>query len=133
MPEYKIGRKESFSKTIAESDIYLFAGITGDFNPAHMDEEWAKKSVFGERIAHGILTGGLISAVIGMKLPGPGTIYLEQKMKFLKSVKVRDTITAEVEIEEIMKAEKKILRLATRAHNQNREQVLDGYAVVKAP
>lgn len=133
MKKYEIGRKECMAKTITERDICLFAGVTGDFNPAHMDAEWAKESVFGERIAHGMLTAGLISAVIGMKLPGPGTIYLEQEAKFLRPVKIGDTITAEVEIAEVLKEEKGILRLHTRASSQRGEQVLAGYAVVKAP
>ena len=110
MKKYEIGRKECMAKTITESDVCLFAGVTGDFNPAHMDAEWAKESVFGERIAHGMLTAGLISAVIGMKLPGPGTIYLEQEAKFLRPVKIGDTITAEVEIAEVLKEEKGVDR-----------------------
>lgn len=133
MSEYIIGRKESVSKTISESDVYLFAGITGDLNPAHVDAEWAKAGIFGERIAHGILVTGLISSVIGMKLPGPGTIYMEQDAKFLKPVLIGDTITAEVSIEEIINQEKRVLRLKTEAYNQKREKVIDGYAVVKAP
>ena len=133
MLNYEIGQKESFTKTILESDICLFAGITGDFNPAHMDAEWAKNSMFGERIAHGILVAGLFSNVIGMRLPGPGTIYMEQNVKFLWPVKINDTVTAVVEIEEILNEEKRVLRLGTSAHNQNGEKVLAGYAIVKAP
>lgn len=131
--QYKKGQKERFTKTITESDVSLFAGITGDFNPAHINAEWAKESIFGERIVHGILVTGLISAVIGMKLPGPGAIYMEQDTKFLRPVKLQDTVTAEVELEEILNKEKRILRLATRGYNQKGELVLEGYAVVKAP
>lgn len=133
MEKYNIGQKESYTKTVTESDICLFAGITGDFNPAHMDEEWAKNSLFGGRVAHGILVTGLISAVIGMKLPGPGTIYMEQDVKFLKPVRIHDTVTVEVEVKEILNEEKRVLRLGTSGYNQKGGQVLEGYAVVKAP
>ena len=74
--EFKIGDKSVFSKTITESDIFAFAGISGDFNPLHVDEAFASKSMFEGRIAHGMLTAGFISTVLGNKLPGPGTIYL---------------------------------------------------------
>ena len=80
--EIEIGDSDYFQKTISESDVYLFAGITGDFNPAHLNDQEAKKTIFKNRIAHGILTAGLISAVLGTKLPGPGTIYLEQHLSF---------------------------------------------------
>lgn len=133
MEKYIVGMKESFSKTISESDVYLFAGITGDLNPAHVNEEEAKAGIFGERIVHGILVTGLISAVIGMRLPGPGTIYMEQDVKFLKPVKIGDTVTAEVTVEEVINPEKRILRLLTEAYNQKNEKVITGYAVVKAP
>lgn len=73
--EIAIGEKASFSKTITEGDVYLYAGIIGDLNPAHINEEAAKKGIFGKRIAHGMLTAGLVSTVLGMKLPGEGTIY----------------------------------------------------------
>lgn len=131
--EYSIGSKENFTKTISESDVYLFAGITGDLNPAHINNEWARQSIFGERIVHGIFVTGLISAVIGMKLPGPGSIYMEQDAKFLKPVKIGDTVTAEVEVAEIINETKKILKLNTSVYNQNEELVVEGYAVVKAP
>lgn len=133
MSEWIIGRRASISKTISESDVYLFAGLTGDFNPAHVNAEKAKGSIFGERIAHGILITGLISAVIGMKLPGEGTIYLEQNAKFLKPVKIGDTVEAYVEIEEIVNQEKGILKLKTYVVNQKNDVVINGYAVVKAP
>lgn len=133
MRKWEIGRTAQTSKTISETDVYLFAGITGDFNPAHINEEAAKKSVFGTRIVHGILATGLISAVIGMKLPGKGTIYLEQDAKFLKPIIIGDTITAQVEIQEIINASKGIIKLITNVYNQNGENVITGYAVVKAP
>jgi 3-hydroxybutyryl-CoA dehydratase len=126
-----IGMKEEFTKTILESDVALFAGISGDMNPIHIDAVTAKKSIFGERIVHGALVSGLISAVIGMKLPGPGTIYLEQDSKFKMPVKIGDTITASVEVVEIINPEKGILKLSTKCINQKDDIVIDGYAIVK--
>lgn len=126
-----IGQKASFSKTISESDVYGFAGIVGDFNPAHVNAVEAKKGIFGRRVAHGMLTGSLISTVLGTKLPGPGTIYLEQDLKFLKPVFFVDTVTALVEVSDIINENKDIYRLSTKIINQNNETVSDGYAVVK--
>ncbi len=99
---WELGQRASFTKTVSECDVYLFAGITGDFNPVHVDERSAENSIFGERIVHGILAAGLISSVIGMKLPGAGTIYLEQDARFLLPVKIGDTVTAIVEVAEII-------------------------------
>lgn len=130
--ELKIGDFEEFSKTISESDIYMFAGISGDMNPAHIDEPYAAKTFFKGRIAHGILVGSFISTVIGMKMPGPGTIYLEQHYKFLAPVRIGDTITAKVEVVEI-KSEKNKVTLQTRCFNQNGIMVIDGTAVVSPP
>lgn len=130
--EIKIGDKSSVTKTITETDVYLYAGITTDINPAHVNEEYAKNTMFKGRIAHGMLTAGLISAVLGTKLPGPGTIYLGQELKFTKPVKFGDTITAEVEVIEII-AEKNRLKLKTTCINQNGDTVLEGVATVLAP
>lgn len=129
---WKPGQRASFTKTVSESDVYLFAGITGDFNPVHVDAISARDSIFGERVVHGIFVAGLLSAVIGTKLPGDGTIYLEQDVRFLLPVKIGDTVTAVVEVAEILNEEKQILKLDTKAVNQKNETVLDGYAVVKA-
>lgn len=96
--EISVGQSASLSKTISESDVYTFAGITGDLNPAHVNEEYARQSRFGGRIAHGLLSAGLISAAIAMKLPGPGTIYLGQTIKFLAPVRIGDTVTATVKV-----------------------------------
>lgn len=128
--EIQIGQKASLSKTITETDIYAFAGITGDFNPVHVNAEFAKKTIFKERIAHGLLTAGLISAVLGTKLPGPNSIYLKQELEFTAPVRIGDTITAEVEVLE-KKPEKKILRLKTIAVNQKGDTVLRGEALIK--
>ena len=130
--ELNIGDKAEFSKTISETDIYLYAGVTGDFNPAHINEVYAKETHFKTRIAHGMLMAGFISTVIGNQLPGPGTIYLRQELNFLAPVRVGDTITAEVEVKEILE-EKKHVRLKTTCLNQNGDKVLDGEAIVSPP
>ena len=130
---YEIGESKEVSKTISETDVYLFAGISGDFNPVHVNKIEAGRSLFGKRIVHGILVGGLLSNVIGMKLPGPGTIYMEQDMKFLRPVFIGDTVWARVEITEILNDKKNILRLSTQIKNQNGDIVIDGFAIVKAP
>lgn len=131
MAELVKGQKASFSKTITETDVYLFSGVTGDFNPIHINSQIASKSSFGNRIAHGMLIGSLISTVLGTKLPGPGTIYLEQNLKFKKPVYFEDTVTATVEVEEIIDSSKGIYKLRTYIINQKDELVTDGYAVVK--
>ncbi len=130
--ELKIGDKEFVQKTISEGDIYLYAGITGDLNPAHINEEYAKNTIFKGRIAHGMLTAGLVSAVIGMKLPGPGTIYLAQELKFTAPVRIGDTIKAEGEIIEI-NTEKNRVKIRTTCINQNGDFVLQGVATVMPP
>ncbi|HEC32085.1 MAG: enoyl-CoA hydratase [Deltaproteobacteria bacterium] len=130
--ELEIGEASEFSKTIAESDVYLYAGLTGDFNPAHINEEYAEKTFFKTRIAHGMLPAGFISAILGTQLPGPGTIYLEQEFKFLAPVRMGDTITARVEVIAIDKEKKKV-RLKTTCTNQEGTVVLDGEAVVSPP
>lgn len=127
----EIGSRASFTKTITEYDVSAFAGITGDFNPVHVNDEAAKESPFGRRIAHGMLTGSLISTVLGMKMPGEGTVYLEQNLKFTAPVYIGDTCTASVEITEILNEEKGIYKLDTKVINQNGTMVSDGYAVVK--
>ena len=130
--ELKIGDTAEFAKTISESDIYMFAGITGDFNPVHVNEDFAKQTFFKTRIAHGILTAGLISTVIGTKLPGTGCIYVKQDLNFLAPVRIGDTITARVKIVEILDKKNRI-RLKTTCCNQNDTRVLDGEAVVSPP
>lgn len=128
----QVGDAAEFSKTVSESDVYLYAGITGDFNPAHVNEAYAKKTYFKTRIAHGMLAAGLISAILGTQLPGPGTIYMKQELNFLAPVRIGDTITARVEVTEIIK-EKKQVKLRTTCSNQEGELVLDGEAVVSPP
>lgn len=131
---YYIGQKSDTTKTISEYDVYSFAGITGDFNYAHINEEYAKNTKFETRIAHGMISAGLISSVLGMKLPGNGTIYLNQSLYFKKAVKIGDTIKAEVEIIEIIDKEKfTILKLKTVCYNQYGEIVTEGIAQVIPP
>lgn len=128
---YEVGQKASFSKTITEYDVYGFAGITGDFNPVHVNAVAAEQSMFKKRIAHGILAVGLISTVLGQKLPGNGTIYLSQQAKFKKPVYLGDTLTATAEVIEVQ--EKGRLLLRTCVENQDGEIVVDGEAQVIAP
>lgn len=130
--ELNIGDKASFQKTITETDVYLYAGITGDLNPAHINQVEAEKSMFQGRIAHGMLTAGLVSAVLGMQLPGPGSIYLGQELKFMAPVRIGDTIKAEVEVIEKFE-EKNRIKLSTICTNQNGVEVLIGVATIMPP
>ena len=130
--ELKIGDSAEFTKTVSEADIYLYAGITGDFNPAHINEAYARETFFKTRIAHGMLSAGFISAVIGTKLPGTGTIYMKQDLSFLAPVRIGDTITARVEVIDVL-AEKNRVKLKTTCVNQEGVQILDGEAVVSPP
>lgn len=130
--EIKVGDKASQTKTITETDVYLFAGITGDFNPMHVNEEFAKKTPFGTRIAHGGLATGLIAPVLGMKLPGLGTIVTKLSVWFTAPVKFGDTITAEVEVVEKIE-EKKRIKMKLTWTNQNGHQVAGGETTVIPP
>jgi 3-hydroxybutyryl-CoA dehydratase len=96
--ELSVGLKASFGKTITEADIVLFAAVTGDTNPMHLNAEYASRTVFGERIAHGMLAAGLITKVLGTQLPGPGTIYMSQTLHFRAPVRIGQTVIAEVEV-----------------------------------
>ncbi len=127
-----IGETSTFSKTVSEADIYLFAGVSGDLNPAHIDEMYASGTFFETRIAHGMLSAGFISAVIGMQLPGPGTVYMRQTLEFLHPVRIGDTVRAEVEVIEKIE-EKKRVRLKTTCLNQDGIEVLKGEALVSPP
>jgi 3-hydroxybutyryl-CoA dehydratase len=127
-----LGDRAEFTKTVSESDIYLYAGVTGDLNPAHINEAYAKNTFFGTRIAHGMLIAGFISTILGNQLPGHGTIYLSQEVHFLEPVHIGDTITARVELVEIM-TEKKQARFKTVCFNQEGIEVLDGEAIVSPP
>ena len=127
-----VGQSASFSRNISEHDIYEFAGITGDLNPAHINEEYARNTHFRGRIAHGILSAGLISAAIAMQLPGPGSIYLGQTLKFTAPVRIGDTITATVTITELNTGKNRV-KLHTVCTNQEGAVVIDGEASVMPP
>lgn len=122
------GQSASFSKTLTESDVGLFAGVTGDFNPVHVNEEFAAQTQFKGRIAHGMLTAGLISTVLGVKLPGPGAIYVNQTLRFKAPVHIGDTVTARVTVKEL-NPRKAMATLETVCLVRERE-VLVGEAVV---
>lgn len=130
--EMKVGDCASMSKTVSEFDVYSFAGITGDHNPAHINEQYASQTAFGGRIAHGILSAGFISAVLAMKLPGPGTIYLGQELKFTRPVRFGDTVTATCTVTEVF-TEKNIAKLETVCTNQDGDVVIKGTATVMPP
>lgn len=127
--DLRIGMFEEVGKTITEADVVNYAGLSLDINPIHLNNEYAKNSIFKERIVHGMLTSGLISAVLGTKLPGEGSIYLSQTLKFISPVKIGDTITAKAEIIDI-NPEKKIITIKTTCINQNKSIVIDGEAKI---
>ena len=127
----EVGQQASLVKTVEERDVQLFAAVSGDNNPVHLDASFAAETMFKERIAHGMFSGALISAAIACNLPGPGTIYLGQQLKFTRPVKLGDTLT--VQLEALEKLPKNRVRIATRVFNQNNEQVVDGEAEVLAP
>jgi 3-hydroxybutyryl-CoA dehydratase len=128
--DVKVDDEASLIRTITEADIVNYAGLTGDCNPVHVDAEYAARSMFGERIAHGMLIAGLISAVLGTQLPGQNSIYLGQDLKFTAPVKIGDTVKVVVTVLE-KRDDKRIIKLRTVASNQRGEQVIDGTAVVK--
>lgn len=127
-----VGMAAELAKTYDAWDINTFAALTGDLNPAHVDEAFAERTIFKEKIAHGTLTASLVSAVLGMKLPGPGSIYLSQELRFLRPVRIGDTVTARVEVIEVVRDEK-LVKLRTTCTNQRGELVLDGTALVRPP
>lgn len=130
--QINIGDRADFSKTITETDVYTFAGINGDFNPAHINKEYAAKTIFKERIVHGMLVSSLFSTVLGTALPGQGTIYLGQELRFLKPVYMNDTVTVVCTVIE-KKTEKNRIKLETIARNQRGETVVQGTATVMPP
>ncbi|MBL4764952.1 MAG: MaoC family dehydratase [Colwellia sp.] len=129
--EMEVGQSASMRKTVSAADVILFADITGDFNPAHFDEEYAKASMFKGLIAHGMLSAGFISATLAMKLPGPGSIYLSQNMKFKAPVRIGDTVKTTVTVTEINKT-KKIVKLNTVC-TVGETQVVVGDCVMMKP
>jgi 3-hydroxybutyryl-CoA dehydratase len=130
--QLKIGQTATYSKCVTERDIQLFAAASGDINPLHLDADYAAGTPFGERIAHGMLTGGFISAALAMAMPGPGTVYLSQNLRFRAPVKIGDTIEVELEVSD--KSERRhTVTLECRARNQAGKLVVSGTAEVMAP
>lgn len=127
-----VGQTASFRKTITETDVINFASASGDMNPVHIDKLAGKESIFGDRVAHGLLVSGLISTVLGTRLPGNGTIYLGQEMKFTRPTYIGDTITATVEVEDIDHGKNRI-RLKTTCTNQDGVVVITGTATAMPP
>ncbi|HRY13922.1 MAG TPA: MaoC family dehydratase [Syntrophomonadaceae bacterium] len=130
--EINIGDTASFTKTVTEYDVYSIAGVTGDFNPAHIDSEFASETSFGKRIAHGILSIGFISTVLGTQLPGPGSIYIHQSCDFKRPIFIGDTITSTVEVTK-KDEERNRVWLHTYCKNQRQELVVDGEAIMMPP
>ncbi len=128
----RVGASASLTRTITEEDIRAFAQVSGDTNPVHLDEAFAGTTRFGRRIAHGFLVASLISAVLGTQLPGPGAIYLDQQLRFLKPVFPGDTVTARVEVT-ALRPDKGVVTLSTRCFNQVGEEVIGGAAVLLVP
>jgi 3-hydroxybutyryl-CoA dehydratase len=129
--DLSVGQSASFGKTITEADILMFAAVSGDTNPVHINAEYAAQSMFKERIAHGMLSAGLVSTVLGTRLPGPGTIYLSQSLKFRAPVRIGDTVTATATVSALDPAKKRAT-LATTC-TVNGKPVLEGEAVVLVP
>ena len=130
--ELKVGDSAQISKSITETDINDFARVTGDFNPVHLDQTYAEKTTFKGRIAHGLLSVGLLARILGNILPGHGTIYLSQEAKFLAPVRIRDTIMAKVEVIEL-NLEKNRAKFRTTCMNQDGKIVVDGIAWAMPP
>ncbi len=107
--DIKVGMSAAFAKTITEADILLFAGVSGDTNPVHINQTFAEKSRFGGRIAHGMLSASLISTVLGTKLPGPGCIYLSQTLKFVAPVRIGDTVEARVTVDQVIEEKRRFI------------------------
>src|SRR2546425_3913601 len=130
--KFKIGDSAAISKTITDGDIQAFAEVTGDHNPMHLDDEYAAKTRFGSRIAHGMLSASLISSVLANKLPGPGSVYLSQTLKFVKPVLPGDSVTARVTVTGI-RDDKPIITLETVCVNQHNEPVLNEDLSARVP
>lgn len=130
--ELKIGQAAEFSKTVTETDVAFFTAISGDFNPLHVDAEYAARSVFGARVAHGPLTLALSASVLGMHLPGLGTIAVTNLIEYLKPVYIGDTITSRVEVV-ALDHDRNRATMGLSWHNQGGELVAEGEAVVKPP
>jgi len=129
--ELSPGMSEVFSKTITEADLIMFAGVSGDTNPIHLDEEFASGTMFESRIAHGMLTASLVSTVLGTKLPGPGCVYVSQSIKFLAPVRIGDTVVARASVGELQTERRRVFM--TTICTVGEKKVLDGEAVLMVP
>ncbi|MCU0649330.1 MAG: MaoC family dehydratase [Gemmatimonadaceae bacterium] len=127
-----VGQTAESSRTVGDAEIMAFAAVSGDYNPVHVDDAIAAASPFGGRIAHGLLSASFISALLATELPGPGAIYLSQSLRFVRPVRIGDTVTTRVEIVELL-PEKRRVRLRTTCRNQDATVVLDGEALVMVP
>lgn len=130
--ELQVGDREVYERTVTEADVAMFGGVSGDLNPAHFNEVYARDTMFKGRVVHGMLTASYFSTILGTLLPGPGTIYLGQELRFTKPVRVQDTIKAVATITEVNQ-EKNIIKLETIAYNQNGDIVVTGIATVMPP
>src|SRR5215468_8994233 len=131
LEDLKVGQSAMFGRTVTEADIAAFAGVSGDTNPIHLHDGFARTTRFGQRIAHGMLSGSYISTVIGTKLPGPGAVYISQTMNFMAPVIIGDTITAVATITSIDEQRRRVT-LKTRCLN-GEKVVIDGEATVLVP
>ncbi len=127
-----VGQAAESTRTISETDVVLFATVTGDLNPVHVDKSHAAASAFGQRIAHGMLTAGHLSALMAMQLPGPSAVYLSQSLQFVRPVYIGDVITSRVEVVELLALKRHVL-LRTTCRNQRGKTVLDGEAMILVP
>lgn len=130
--DLQVGQTATFTRTASEDAIKLFAAVSGDTNPVHLDADFAAGTMFKERIAHGMYTGGLISAAIAMEMPGPGTIYLGQELRFERPVMLGDTVTVTLEVIEKIEG-KNFVKLKSTATNQHGKTVVSGVATVLPP
>jgi len=129
MQEIQVGQSASFTKTVTETDVYLFAGVSGDANPVHTNETYAQGTMFKARIVHGMLSASLLSTVLGMYLPGPGSVYAKQDIKFLAPVFFNDTITATCTVKEKIEDRKRVV-LDCKVTNQDGKDVVVGEATI---
>lgn len=130
--EIEVGQTATYSKTLTEQDVILFAACSGDVNPVHLDKEYAATTAFGEPIGHGMWTGALVSAAIATRLPGPGSVYRSQTLNFKHPVKMGDEVTVTLTVTEI-KERVKLITLDCEAHNQEGKLIAKGVAEVIAP
>ncbi len=129
--DIRVGMRETIMRTVMDEDVIGFAELTGDHNPVHLSDLYAEKTVFGQRIAHGLYTASLISAILGTKLPGPGAVYISQTVQFHGPVKIGDVVAVSVEVVELIEKGRRVV-LYCDAHVDG-QRVLDGQAVVSVP